>query len=319
MTIDDIAGALGVSKTTVSRAISGNGRVSPETRRRVLEYMQEHDFHPNVIAQNLAAGRSSNIAFIVPGREALADTPYFLRCLLGAEAKAAEFSNEIILLPSELDRVKRVAERRKADGAILSRSVDNDAVMEYLIDRQLPFVLIGSTDRDGVTQVDGDHRAAARILTKIMLEKHDLKAALLNGERTHTVNRTRAEGFLDSAPDADIAWDALSNIGEALDSLLEKGNRLLLAADDVICSLLAHECDRRGVTDIKIASFFSSDSLKMFRPDIPAVEFDSELQGAEACSLLLRKLDGETTPRITLLDYKIYLGNETETACETCE
>ena len=50
ITIADVAEALGVSKTTVSRAISGKGRIGKETRKRVLEYIEEHDYKPNAIA-----------------------------------------------------------------------------------------------------------------------------------------------------------------------------------------------------------------------------------------------------------------------------
>ncbi len=51
LTINDIADALGVSKTTVSRAISGKGRIGEETRARVLQYIEAHNYRPNVIAK----------------------------------------------------------------------------------------------------------------------------------------------------------------------------------------------------------------------------------------------------------------------------
>ena len=53
ITIADVAEALGVSKTTVSRAISGKGRIGRETRERVLAYIEEHDYKPNVIAKSM--------------------------------------------------------------------------------------------------------------------------------------------------------------------------------------------------------------------------------------------------------------------------
>ena len=61
ITISDVAEALGVSKTTVSRAISGKGRIGAATRKRVLEYIQEHDYKPNVIARGLAQSKTFNI------------------------------------------------------------------------------------------------------------------------------------------------------------------------------------------------------------------------------------------------------------------
>ena len=61
-TIEDIARELGVSKTTVSRAISGKGRISQATRDRVRAFIKEHDYRPNVVAKGLAQRKTYNIA-----------------------------------------------------------------------------------------------------------------------------------------------------------------------------------------------------------------------------------------------------------------
>ena len=61
ITIADVAEALGVSKTTVSRAISGKGRIGEATRKRVLDYIEEHDYKPNVIAKGLAQSKTYNL------------------------------------------------------------------------------------------------------------------------------------------------------------------------------------------------------------------------------------------------------------------
>lgn len=65
-TIDDIARELGVSKTTVSRAISGKGRIGQATRERVLAFIKEHDYRPNVVARGLAQRKTYNIALLMP-------------------------------------------------------------------------------------------------------------------------------------------------------------------------------------------------------------------------------------------------------------
>ena len=77
ITISDVAEALGVSKTTVSRAISGKGRIGAATRNRVLEYIQEHDYKPNVIARGLAQSKTFNICVVMPGDYALVELPFF--------------------------------------------------------------------------------------------------------------------------------------------------------------------------------------------------------------------------------------------------
>ena len=66
VTITDIAKALGVTPSTVSRALSGSPRVKEETRRAVLEAAREMGYERNVLASNLRRGRSNIVGIIVP-------------------------------------------------------------------------------------------------------------------------------------------------------------------------------------------------------------------------------------------------------------
>lgn len=77
ITISDVAEALGVSKTTVSRAISGKGRIGEATRQKVLAYIEEHDYKPNVIARGLAQSKTFNLCVVMPEDYALVDLPFF--------------------------------------------------------------------------------------------------------------------------------------------------------------------------------------------------------------------------------------------------
>ena len=89
-TIDDIAEELKISKTTVSRAISGKGRISEETRAKVMAYIEKAGYKPNAIARGLAKNRTYNIGFAVPGDYGLVDLPFFQNCLWGICTYAAE-------------------------------------------------------------------------------------------------------------------------------------------------------------------------------------------------------------------------------------
>ena len=92
ITIADVAEALGVSKTTVSRAISGKGRIGRETRERVLAYIEEHDYKPNVIAKGLAQSKTYNICVVMPGEYDVVDLTFFQECLFGIQGEMAYYS-----------------------------------------------------------------------------------------------------------------------------------------------------------------------------------------------------------------------------------
>ena len=99
ITIADVAEALGVSKTTVSRAISGKGRIGQETRDRVLKYIEEHDYKPNVIAKGLAQSKTYNLCVVMPGEYDVVDLTFFQECLFGIQ-EIAELWSMIFCFPS---------------------------------------------------------------------------------------------------------------------------------------------------------------------------------------------------------------------------
>mgnify|MGYP002621992015 CR=1 FL=1 len=79
-TIDDVAKELGISKTTVSRALSGKGRISRETTQRVKEFIDTHNYSPNVMARGLAQNKTYNIAtsIVIALVVSIISTPFLL-------------------------------------------------------------------------------------------------------------------------------------------------------------------------------------------------------------------------------------------------
>ena len=97
ITISDVAEALGVSKTTVSRAISGKGRIGEATRQKVLAYIEEHDYKPNVIARGLAQSKTFNLCVVMPEDYALVDLPFFQEVITGIQEIAGMNEYDILL------------------------------------------------------------------------------------------------------------------------------------------------------------------------------------------------------------------------------
>ena len=69
ITIDDIAKELGCSKSTVSRALSGKGRIGDEMRKKVLSCCEKNGYKPNVIAASLAKSKTYNLGVVIPADE----------------------------------------------------------------------------------------------------------------------------------------------------------------------------------------------------------------------------------------------------------
>ena len=135
ITISDVAEALGVSKTTVSRAISGKGRIGEETRQKVLSYIEEHDYKPNVIAKGLAQSKTFNLCVVMPGDYALVDLPFFQEVISGIQEIAGLHEYDILLCickENDISGLERIISNHKVDGVILLRTFLKDLQIELL-------------------------------------------------------------------------------------------------------------------------------------------------------------------------------------------
>lgn len=143
ITIKDIARALNVSPSTVSRALKDNPDISRETRDLVHAYAREHNYKPNVLAVNLRSSRSNTIGVIVPQL-----VHHFFSCVLsGIEMAAAEAGYNIIVAQSnesyeqEVKIVQSFLAARVC-GVIASLAKNTEQYNHYqeLLDNNIPVV-----------------------------------------------------------------------------------------------------------------------------------------------------------------------------------
>jgi DNA-binding LacI/PurR family transcriptional regulator len=211
LTIDDIARELGVSKTTVSRAISGKGRISEATRQRVQEYIQAHHYHPNAAAKSLAESRTYNIALVLP-RSFIKLNQTHVRQSMSAICEEAFLQDYNIMLCLSTDdatpSLLRTIDNRKVDGVILARTVARDPVVALLSQRGIPFATIGSLSPEdqgkAVVEADHDQVGGCRAFSKAFFQSGSGKMALLGNDLDYIVNQSRLTGFRQAAKELDI-------------------------------------------------------------------------------------------------------------------
>ena len=327
LTIADIADALGVSKTTVSRAISGKGRIGSETRERVLKYIDAHNYTPNVIAKSLAQNKTYNLAVVMPGDYELIDLPFFQNCIMGIQEIASSFDYDMLLTVcnnADVTKLERIVRNRKVDGVILLRSFMDDVQVEYLQEKNIPFVVAGSSNYKGVVQVDNDHRAACRELTSILLMKRMKKIALIGGNEEHVVTQSRLMGFKDAFADSGTAVDEsliymnLDNpvlLDGKLDDIIKREVDCIVCMDDAICMEVLYKLRREGISvpdQIRVASFYNSSMLETHDPSITSLDFDAKELGMLVCRTLLDMIEGQKVQKKTLLGYEVRLRESTK-------
>ena len=327
ITISDVADALGVSKTTVSRAISGKGRIGEATRKRVLEYIDKYDYKPNVIAKSLAQSKTFNICVVMPGDYALVDLPFFQEAIMGIQEIAGMMEYDILLCigsGSDMTSLTRIIQNRKVDGVILLRTMVEDPQVAFLQEKGIPFVTAGSSEYKNVKQIDHDHKSACRELTSILLMRGMKKIAILGGSSDIVVNQTRLSGVKEAYEqfgmdiNSDLMFMNLESrafVEKAVDDAINIGADCILCMDDGICAQAMRRLRQKHVkvpNEVKVASFYNSSILENNVPTITSLSFDAKELGIKACKNLLHQIEGEETAERTLLPYEVVLKESTQ-------
>ncbi len=326
ITIGDVADALGVSRTTVSRAISGKGRIGTATRDKVLRYIEKNNYRPSAIAKSLANSKTYNIGLVIPGDCDAVSLPFFQKCMMGiSEIASLDDYDVVISMVTEKDvtQLKRIIENKKVDGVILSRTLSKDLALDYLNEKRIPFVAIGSTVYDVYT-VDNDHISACAELTSILLMKFSGSIGLIGGDESHVVTQSRLDGYKRAFVKAGMEVNKsnvflnVSNaqmVGRAVEQLLAQGVECIVCMDDSICSMSLYYLKMKGIevpNQVRLASFYDSAFLESNIPSITALQFDVEEISRTACRKVLDLIDGAEVEKNTVLGYDVVLKESTK-------
>jgi len=315
--LDDMATELGLSKSTVSRAISGKGRVSDETRRRVTECAERHGFAPNSIASSLARSQTNNIGVVIPTEAFYNEIPFFHECLMGVcEAPARRNYDVLITTVAEDDisALKRIVSKRKVDGILLTRSLVADYPADYLKTARVPFVTVGSSSDPNLVQVDTDTVAACRTLTGQVLERGGVRLALILGPLEYIVNRNRLDGFTEALLQAGRTLSDVTviagvsggrNVKDACRRAAESGADYILCGDDYICAKTAEQLRDGGRSDIRVSSFYNSDFLRNLNIVDSVVSVDVRAYGIASGSILIDLIENKPVPNKTFVPHTI--------------
>jgi DNA-binding LacI/PurR family transcriptional regulator len=319
--IEDVARELGISKTTVSRALSGKGRISKETTERVKSFIATHDYKPNVMARGLAQKKTYNIGLVLPVDFGESEISFFKECMTGICKVAGHYSYDIVISMVE-GQIERLLENRKVDGIILSRAMADAAAQKVLKEQKIPFVLIGTTDEQGVVSVDNKNEEACEELTSILIMKGYKKIALIGGSSRYNVSKSRLRGFetafknLEGASESLIYMDAdnYSAVSTAVEAALEEKADVIIGMDDNICGMIMSCLKLKNVSipeDLRLASFYDSIQLERGVPPVTCLKFNTKELGAKACKMLLSMLGEQVEEEESGLGYQVVLREST--------
>ena len=314
-TMDDIAQELGLSKSTVSRALSNSGRISLATRQKVQSFAEEHGFKPNLVARALVSQKTFNIAAVLPFEATALQMMFFHECLSGIVTKASSQGYSVLVCmtkPGNVDILKSAVENRKIDSVILTQLKHNDENVKLLKKSDVPFVVIGFGAGKEAIHVDSrmKENCADFTIECVSKLKRGSRVLFVCGSLDVEANYNRLSGFF-SAMESDVLeekslrYAVCTDSKDMTDGVSFCDWSLILCSDDVVCmrllDILREKKIKIGV-DVKIASFHDSVLLESCVPPITALRVDAFALGEKSSELALKVSNGEECETMNYVD-----------------
>lgn len=229
MNLKEFAARIGLSQTTVSRAMSGYPEVKPETRARVLEAAERLGYRPNISAQRLATGRAGAIGIVFQGGGRFG--PHSSEFMGGLSTRLQRDGIDILVSTVETEEeeaaaYRRLAASKRVDAVIVHTPACTDARIALLQALGLPFIVHGRSEaQKPFAFLDIDNFGAIATATKHLSDLGHRRIALINGDTASTYARDRENAWSTTLAAHGIDADpALVGHGEFTD---ETGFRLM--------------------------------------------------------------------------------------------
>ena len=208
MSLKAIASVLGLSVTTVSRALNGYEDVAKHTRQRVEEEAQRRGYRPNVAARRLKTGRANAVGVVYPMSAPPLSDIHFNKILLALDQRLSHYDIDLLLLtdkPCDGQRsLMRMLRSRVVDALIVTHTLPQDERLRCLQQKGFNFLSLGRTDaQQNHAWFDVDNAAGSALAVKHCLTQGMQRIAFLGGNERCTFVRDRRQGYLnalDSVP-----------------------------------------------------------------------------------------------------------------------
>lgn len=322
VTSRDVARLAGVSRTTVSLVLNDvpNARISPETRRRVLEAARQLGYRPNAAARSLASQRAMTVGLVLchPEEHVYTD-PYLPQVLLGITSALRNTDYRLLIEaapdPQAADYAALAVEKR-IDGFIISGPRMDDTALLRLHQDGFPLVLLGTLPGVDIPSVDVDNaRAAYTAVHHLVRLGHRRIGMITNGPLRYTASQERLAGYRQALerhgipfnPDLVVEGNFTAASGEiAMQRLLEVRplpTAVFVASDTVALGALRllRERGLRVPEDIALVGFDDIPLAAYVDPPLTTVRLPAYELGREAAQMLLTLVEKRPLPRTRVL------------------
>ncbi|MGI8458993.1 MAG: LacI family DNA-binding transcriptional regulator [Propionibacteriaceae bacterium] len=310
-TLEEVAAAAGVSRSTVSRVVNGSPKVSPDVVTAVKAAIVELDYVPNRAARTLAGSHTHAVALVVPEVfSRFFGDPYFAAVVQGIHSRLTINDYILNLLVSSSDpkhHAQRYLEGGNVDGAlVLSHHAGDVQLVE--LSRRLPLVLGGRPLVDGLADayfVDVDNVDGAEQATRHLISRGRRRIASIAGPRDMPAAIDRLEGWRRGLRAADLSAERMVQSDFTISGGARAMHRLLEHFDDLDAVFVANDqmavgalqvlidSGRQVPGDVAVVGYDDSPVATSGRLPLSTVRQPSEQMGTDMAEMLIMLLRGE--------------------------
>jgi DNA-binding LacI/PurR family transcriptional regulator len=336
VTIKDIAKALGLSTSTVSRALRGSYEISPETKKLVLEYAEKINYRPNPIALSLKERRSRSIGVVVTE---IANN-FFSQAINGIESIAYNRGYHVIISQThesyerENVTIQHLASR-SVDGLLISLSNETTDFthLKQLHEKGLPIVFFDRiTDEIRTHKVTANNFNGAFDSTQHLIQQGCKNIAHITNSPNLSITKERLEGYKKALEQNNIPFNdklvqycyhggmIYAEIEEAVNRLWKSNQKpdALLAASDRIttsCVTALKNANIKIPDDLLLIGFTNTNMAELINPPLSAVRQPAFEMGQVATELLIQIIESKrpiTDFETRMLDTELFTRNSSQ-------
>jgi LacI family transcriptional regulator len=315
VTLKEIADILGVSVSTVSRALTDSYEINVETKKRVKQLAKDLNYHPNPFAASLRKHVSKTIALIIPE----ISNNFFTRVIKGVEAVCQENDYYVLIYQTDEDYQKelRIINHLiggRVDGVLISVCSETEDVahLNEILARDIKLVMFDRVlEEIETTKITSNDYESALEGTKLLLSKGSRKILFLKAGSHLTTMQKRENAYVDAlksygltpdlsliktfSPSQELDLNELKTfiLDKKPDAIFCTVEKLAIACYD-ICKELALNIPK----DIKIITFSSLEVARHLNPSLTTIAQPAFEIGKTAASLLIKEIESKTEQQL---------------------
>ncbi|MBL1225583.1 LacI family DNA-binding transcriptional regulator [Enterococcus sp. BWR-S5] len=308
VTIKDVAREVGVAPSTVSRTLQDHPSISKATKEKVRKAMEKLGYVPNAAAQNLAKKYANTIGVVFPvlSSSDRKSNPFYLEAITAMNQEAGKQDVTISIASGEtqeelLENVQLMYKQKRVDGFILLYIRKDDPVLNYLVEYNIPYTVIGQPYRynNGTSSVDNDNQLLGRTAAQYLIDKGHERILFVTNYEKENVFQERFYGYEKSMEENElkpypyVVLKKPEDYTAFEDVLKESQPTACIAIDDMFALRVIQLCNLYGYQvpdDISVISFNNSIFTSLIHPYITSIDIHTEELGKVAVQQFLIQL-----------------------------